>query len=296
MATGPSGFTGIHAKLPLSEAAGIERESLMGRWKDGAQCAVMLTFDLDAETLWISGDMANTSKTGLLSQGTYGPRVAVPLILELLKRRGLPATFFIPSWTIEHHPGAVQAIVDAGYEIGHHGYIHEHPTNLTRDEEEAVLTGGIEAIERLTGQRPAGYRSPAWEFSANTLELLTAHGFRYSSNLMSDILPFTHPGAELIELPVQWITDDAPFFSFRAGGQRPISSAHNAFQVWTEEFQGIYRYGGLYNLTMHPQLIGRPGRMLMLERVLDFIGGFPDVWFATGQQITEYWQTQFQSR
>jgi peptidoglycan-N-acetylglucosamine deacetylase len=108
---------------------------------------------------------------------------------------------------------------------------------------------------------------------------------------MSDIVPFTHPDTDLIELPVQWIIDDAPFFYYKVGGQRPISSAENVYQVWTEEFRGIYRHGGLFNLTMHPQLIGRPGRMLMLERVLDFIDGFPGVWYAQGHEVAEYWRT-----
>lgn len=262
----------------------------MSLWRDGAQCAVMLTFDLDAETLWLDGDLANLKKPGLISQGTYGARVATPLILELLRRRNLPATFFIPSWTIDNHPETIEAIVAAGCEIGHHGYIHEHPTNLSLAEEEAVLVGGIQAIERATGRRPAGYRSPAWEFSANTLELLDRYGFSYSSNLMSDFLPFTHPGTTLIELPVQWLIDDAPFFYYKVGGQRPISSAENAYQAWTEEFSGIYRQGGLFNLTMHPQLIGRPGRLLMLERVVDFIEQHERVWFATGAEIAGYWR------
>ncbi len=264
----------------------------MGHWQDDARCAVMLTFDLDAETLWLSGDLSTLSRPGLISQGTYGPKVAVPLILDLLDRHGLPATFFIPSWTIENHPDAVQSIVDAGHEIGHHGYIHEHPTDLSLAEEEAVLVSGIQAIERLTGQRPAGYRSPAWEFSSNTVELLDRYRFSYSSNLMSDIVPFTHPGTDLIELPVQWIIDDAPFFYYRAGGQRPISSASNVYQVWTEEFEGLYRLGGLFNLTMHPQLIGRPGRLLMLERILAYIQQCPDVWFATGAQVAEFWRNR----
>lgn len=262
----------------------------MGRWKDDARCAVMLTFDLDAETLWLSGDMSNLAKPGLISQGTYGPNVAIPLILDLLERRGLPATFFIPSWTIDNHQNAARAIAAAGHEIGHHGYIHEHPTNLSLQEEEAVLVGGIQSIERLTGEKPAGYRSPAWEFSTNTLKLLEQYDFRYSSNLMSDIVPFQHPDSSLIELPVQWIIDDAPFFYYKVGGQRPISSAANVYQVWTEEFEGIYRLGGLFNLTMHPQLIGRPGRLLMLERVLDYIEQCPDVWFATGSEVTEFWR------
>jgi peptidoglycan-N-acetylglucosamine deacetylase len=262
----------------------------MSRWGANVQCAVMLTFDLDAETLWLDGDLANLRKPGLISQGTYGPKVAIPLILDLLHRRGLFATFFIPSWTIDNHPDAVQAIVDAGHEIGHHGYIHEHPTNLTLAEEEAVLVSGIQAIERLTGQQPAGYRSPAWEFSSSTVELLARYGFRYSSNLMSDIFPFRHAETDLIELPVQWLIDDAPFFYYKAGGQRPISSATNVYEAWTEEFEGIYRIGGLFNLTMHPQLIGRPGRLLMLERVIDYIEQCPDSWFATGSEVAEYWR------
>jgi peptidoglycan-N-acetylglucosamine deacetylase len=252
----------------------------------------MLTFDLDAETLWLNGDLGNLSKTGMLSQGTYGARRAVPLILDLLERRNLPATFFIPYWTIEQHQDVARSIVEAGCEIGHHGYIHEHPTNLSRDEEEAVLVRGMDVIEQLTGERPRGYRSPAWEFSANTLELLTKHGFRYSSNLMSDIYPFVHEGTDLVELPVQWIIDDAPFFKYQVGGSRPIASAAQVYQVWTEEFRGIYRHGGLFNLTMHPQLIGRPGRMLMLERVIDFMQSFPGVWIAQGQEIAEFWRAR----
>jgi peptidoglycan-N-acetylglucosamine deacetylase len=264
----------------------------MGRWRESAQCAVMLTFDLDAETLWLDGDLSTLGKPGLISQGTYGPRVAIPLILEMLKRRGLPATFFIPSWTIDNHKDACQSIAAAGHEIGHHGYIHEHPTSLSFAEEEAVLAGGIQVIERLTGIRPIGYRSPAWEFSSNTVDLLTRYQFNYSSNLMSDIVPFFHPGTELLELPVQWIIDDAPYFYYKAGGLRPISSAANVYPIWTEEFEGIHQLGGLFNLTMHPQLIGRPGRMLMLERVLDYIESFPDVWFATGAEIASFWRQQ----
>jgi peptidoglycan-N-acetylglucosamine deacetylase len=263
----------------------------MARWPGNAQCAVMLTFDLDAETLWLDGDLANLTKRGLISQGTYGPNVAIPLILDMLKRRNLPATFFIPSWTIENHENAVRAIADAGHEIGHHGYIHEQPTSLSLAAEESVLVGGIQAIERLTGSRPAGYRSPAWEFSSNTVELLARYQFSYSSNLMSDLVPFRHPETELIELPVQWIIDDAPFFYYKAGGQRPISSAANVYQVWTEEFEGIYQLGGLFNLTMHPQLIGRPGRLMMLERVLDFIGSFEGIWFANGSTVADHWRT-----
>jgi peptidoglycan/xylan/chitin deacetylase (PgdA/CDA1 family) len=263
----------------------------MGRWKDGAQCAVMLTFDVDAETLWLAGDLTNLDKPGLLSQGTYGARVAVPLILEILHRRGVRATFFVPGWTAETHRNTLLAVDAQGHELAHHGWLHELPTHLTRDQEEDVLRKGAEALSSITGQAPLGYRSPAWEFSVNTLELLKEHGFRYSSNMMSHFIPWQHPESEIVELPVQWILDDAPFFLYRSGpGSRSIQSAAHVYQVWSEEFQGIYRYGGLFNLTMHPQIIGRPGRVLMLERFIDFISGFPNVWFATGREVADYWR------
>jgi peptidoglycan-N-acetylglucosamine deacetylase len=262
----------------------------MGRWKDGAHCAVMLTFDVDAETLWLAGDMANMSKPGMLSQGTYGAQVAVPLILDLLKRRGIRSTFFVPGWTAETHRDVLASVHEQGHELGHHGWIHELPTSLSRDEEEEVLQRGITALRTITDNDPLGYRSPAWEFSANTLSLLQEYGFRYSSNMMNHFIPYVHPQTGIVELPVQWIIDDAPFFLYRAvsGGRSPQTAEH-VYQVWAEEFRGIYRYGGLFNLTMHPQIIGRPGRLLMLERFLEYISGFPGLWFATGEEVAAYW-------
>jgi peptidoglycan/xylan/chitin deacetylase (PgdA/CDA1 family) len=261
----------------------------MGRWKDGAQCAVMLTFDVDAETLWLAGDMSNLDKPGLLSQGTYGARVAVPLILDVLRRWQLTGTFFVPGWTAETHRDIIDTVHSMGHELAHHGWIHEHATKLSRDDEENVLLKGIAALQAITGTPPKGYRSPSWEFSSNTLGLLHQHGFAYSSNLMSHFIPWVHTESGIVELPVSWLLDDAPFFMFRAGSPRPISSAENAFQAWSEEFQGIYHFGGLFNLTMHPQFIGRPGRLMMLERLIAQIRNHPDVWFATGSEVAAYW-------
>jgi peptidoglycan/xylan/chitin deacetylase (PgdA/CDA1 family) len=249
----------------------------------------MLTFDVDAETLWLAGDMTNLDKPGLLSQGTYGAQVGVPLILSLLRRHGLRATFFTPGWTAENHSAVIKAVHAQGHEIAHHGWIHEHTTTLTREQEESVLLQGIEALTTITGAAPTGYRSPSWEFSVNTLDLLHDHGFRYSSNLMSHFLPWVHPESGIVELPVSWLLDDAPFFLFRVTTPRPISTAENAFQAWSEEFRGIYHYGGLFNLTMHPQIIGRPGRLMMLERLIVSIMGHPHVWIATGSEVAEYW-------
>ncbi len=263
-----------------------------GRWPGGARCAVVLSFDVDAETLWLIADPANAQKPGLLSMGHYGPTVGVPLIMDLLERTGIHASFFVPGWTAEHYPEMMRAIVAAGHEVGHHGWIHETPTSLTAEQERDVMERGLRAIEQTAGVRPVGYRSPAWEFSTNTLSLLAEYGFRYSSNLMDTFLPYQHPDTEIVELPVQWILDDAPFFLFRpSGATRPIQPAATAFQAWQEEFTGIYTYGGLCMLTMHPQLSGRPGRVQMLERFIQYARSMPEpVWFATGAEVAEHWR------
>lgn len=263
----------------------------MGRWREGAQCAVMLTFDVDGETLWLSGDETLLNQTGMISQGTYGVRVGVPLILNLLKKYGIKGTFFIPGWTATHHPKNLVSIVEHGHEVGHHGWLHEWTTTLTREQEEEVLEKGLSALRQTTGKDPVGYRSPAWEFSENTLDLLRSRNFLYSTNMMSHFLPWMHPASGIIELPVSWVLDDAPFFLYGPGrNNRPIHAAEDAFQVWMEEFRGIYEYGGLFNLTMHPQIIGRPGRMLMLDRLVNEISRFPGVWWASGQEIARYWK------
>ncbi len=260
-------------------------------WPHGAQVAVTLTFDVDGETLWISRDASNKDKPGVLSQGAYGPKVAVPLILELLERFKIHATFFVPGWVAEHYPERIRAIHDAGHEIGHHGYLHEWPDSAHPDMEEDVLRRGISILQDLVGERPVGYRSPAWEFSANTLRFIRQYGFLYSTNLMDDFRPYFHPGeGRLVELPVQWVLDDAPFFLFSVKPpNRPVWPASHVLEAWKEEFRGMYGQHGLFNLTMHPQFIGRPGRLLMLEELLTYIRGFPDVWFATCREVAEYW-------
>ncbi len=207
-----------------------------------------------------------------------------------MRQKDLKATFFIPGWTAEQHQKSLVSVVEWGHEIGHHGWIHEWPTALTRDEEKEVLEQGLSALRKLTGKDPVGYRSPAWEFSDNTLALLSEYGFKYSTNLMSHFIPWQHAESGIIELPVSWLLDDAPYFLYGPGrNAKPIHSADDVMKIWVEEFQGIYKYGGLFNLTMHPQIIGRPGRVQMLERLIDYINSFPDVWWATGSEVADYW-------
>src|SRR5262245_6444156 len=154
----------------------------MTDWPNGARAAVAFTFDFDAEEVWLAHP-ENVDRPGVLSQGTYGAKVAVPEILKLLERHGLGQTFFVPGRVAERHPGRVREILAAGHEVAHHGYTHTSPATLSPDDEESELVRGLEALRDL-GADPVGYRSPSWEFSPATVGLLQKHGFAYSSNFM----------------------------------------------------------------------------------------------------------------
>lgn len=257
-------------------------------WPDSARIAVALTFDVDAESAWLGRDPENARRPGVLSQGAYSPKVAVPAILELLAREGIRATFFVPGLDADAHPDTVRAIHRAGHELGHHGYEHVRADPADRDAEERSLRRGIEALERISGERPVGFRSPSCDFTAHTLELLTQERFSYSSNFMDSHAPYKHGKTDIIELPVQWILDDAPFFLFGLGvNQRPIQPASHALEIWREEFEGLYEWRSLYVLTLHPQLIGRPSRLRALADLIHFIQGHDGVWFATCREIAD---------
>jgi peptidoglycan/xylan/chitin deacetylase (PgdA/CDA1 family) len=260
--------------------AGAGREP----WRGGARSAFAVTFDVDAEEVWIGADPANARRPGVLSQGTYGPKVAVPLVLDLLERLHMPATFFVPGRVAERHPLRVRQIVAAGHELAHHGYTHTHPGRMAPEQEAAEFVRALDVLSGF-GVDVAGYRSPAWDFSPATIGLLQAHGLLYSSNLMDDIRPYRHPEG-LVELPVQWILDDAPHFWFsNAEWTTTIRSAREVFEIWQEEAAGIHRLGGLCVLALHPQLIGRPGRIGMLESFLRWVLETGDIRIATCAEI-----------
>ncbi len=254
-------------------------------WPGGARCAASFTFDFDAEEVWIGEDPENANRPGVLSQGTYGAKVAVPRLLELLERHGVRATFFVPGRVAERHPERVADIVAAGHELAHHGYTHTPPSRLSRDEEENELVKGLDVL-RSFGSEITGYRSPSWDFSAHTLGLLEAHGLFYSSNLMDDVRPYRHAGTSLVEVPVQWILDDAAHFWFDgASWTKGIATTGAVRSIWEEEFLGIREMAGACVFTMHPQIIGRPGRLAFLDAFIRFVTGHEDVWVATTLEI-----------
>jgi peptidoglycan/xylan/chitin deacetylase (PgdA/CDA1 family) len=260
---------------------------------------VCLTFDFDAICIWI-GPRASTSPSAI-SRGEFAA-VGVERILKVLRERKIPATFFIPGHTVETYPGSVHAILNAGHEIGHHGYLHENPCALAIEEERRILERGFASLDRVAGVRPLGYRSPSWDNSPNTTGLLLEFGFRYESSLMAhDFLPywcrvgdvadtegpyrFGKP-VDLVEMPVSWVLDDFPHFEFvRSGGALfpGLSAGSKVEEIWREEFDFMVREvpGGVFNLTMHPEVIGRGHRILMLERLIDHMQGHPGVEFTT---------------
>jgi peptidoglycan/xylan/chitin deacetylase (PgdA/CDA1 family) len=233
---------------------------------------LVLTFDFDAEEVWAGEDPGNAARPGVLSQGAYGAKVGVGLVLELLRRKALGATFFVPGRVAERHPQPVKRILAAGHEVALHGYTHRSPADLSEPEEEDELTRALGAL-RAVGAEPIGYRSPSWDFSDSTLALLQAAGLRYSSNMMDDIRPYLHGGYDIVELPVQWLLDDAPHFWFDGATtwSKKISTPSEVREIWEEEFRGIHALGGVTVLTLHPQIIGRPGRLRMLDAFLDMV-------------------------
>ncbi|WP_139006447.1 polysaccharide deacetylase family protein [Arthrobacter crystallopoietes] len=237
-------------------------------WPQGHRYGATVSFDFDAEEVWVGENPENACRPGVLSQGAYGPKVAMPLILDLLERHGVAATFFICGRDAERHPESIQSILAAGHEVAHHGYTHISPTVLSLEEETIEIKRGLKALQDL-GAEVAGYRSPSWDFSDKTLDLLQSHGFEYSSNLLDDIVPYRHASHDLVELPVSWILDDAPHFWFANDTwEKTIRSPREVLDVWLPEIDGIASLGGHVMLTMHPMIIGRPSRLEMLNSVL----------------------------
>jgi peptidoglycan/xylan/chitin deacetylase (PgdA/CDA1 family) len=269
------------------------------KWPNGARMAVMWTFDFDAESSWLARNPDNAGRLGVLSQGLYGAKRAVPKIMELLAETKMPATFYIPGWVVEHHTDRCREIRDAGYEIGHHGYSHEWADPKYPERECEDFDRASEVFDRLLGYKPRGYRPPAAEITANTLKMLADRGYLYDTNMLDDVYPYRHvlPGGVKgpVELPTHWSLADAGYMLSSIQRPRVIQTNDHIFAIWKDEFDELYQWGGLFNLVLHPQAIGRPSRIALLRRFIEYTRAFEGVWYATGEQVAEAFVAQEQS-
>jgi peptidoglycan/xylan/chitin deacetylase (PgdA/CDA1 family) len=277
-------------ELPLGPD--VHRESRPVTWPGGKRSATTLTFDFDAETMWLSRDVTNARRPALISHGTYAANVAIPEILAILKEYGLKATFFVPGWTAENHTARVAEILEAGHEVGHHGYLHFWPEPDKPAEEAKEIEQGLEALQKLFNLRPTGYRCPAGETTDRLIPLLKRYGFRYDSSFMDDIHPYEHTiggkPSGVVELPWHWSIDDVPYVVYSLRGQRAIQTNDHIFDIWSTEFREHHARGALFDLIMHPQAIGRPSRLVLLRRFIEFAMGFDGVWFARCDEVARH--------
>ena len=259
-------------------------------WKDGARCAVALSFDSDHDTTTLRWGQTSPGK---LSQGQYSARVGIPRIRRLLDKYGLKASFFVPAVSAKLYPDEQRALADEGHEIGIHGWIHELNSELPFEAERDLQMRAADVLEEVSGQRPVGIRTPSWDFSANTLAISREMGLLYDSSLMADDDPYELLEAGqptgVVELPVEWILDDFPYFGMdRRSGLRPHTPPAEVLDIWRAEFEGALAEGGLFLLTMHPHVIGHRSRIAMLDALLGQIQGRGGVWFATHEQVARH--------
>ena len=248
---------------------------------------------MDADSLiHIAHPTDGHSRVSAISMLRYGPEVAVPRIVDSYAALGIRQTFFIPAWCIEQYPAAVEAILAGGHEIAHHGFLHEHPRELTADEEAHWLDRGIEVIERVTGQRPRGWRAPLYNFSHRSADLLVSRGFRYDASLMGDDQPYLleAAGGRLVELPSHWGLDDWPQYvqSIDLDYMMPIRAPEQGFEAFRQEFEAAYAFGGLWVPVVHPFATGRLARWRVWHGFLETVVARGDVWFAPMEEIAAH--------
>ena len=260
------------------------------KWKSDARVAVAISFDSDHESLTLRwGD----DSPGRLSQGQYAARRSMPRILDMLAKYSVPATFFVPAVVALLHPDEQRRVVADGHEVGIHGWIHELNSRLGYDVERDLQMRSADTLEKVTGVRPIGIRTPSWDFSPHTLSITREMGLLYDSSMMADDEPYelleNGEPTGIVELPVEWIRDDAVYFNMdRFAGLRPYTPPSAVFDVFKREFDGAYAEGGLFLLTLHPPIIGYRSRIQLIHELLDYITSHDGVWFATHGEIAQY--------
>jgi peptidoglycan/xylan/chitin deacetylase (PgdA/CDA1 family) len=260
------------------------------QWPDGNRVAVSLSFDVDAESGFLGEGEEYRRRITSLSEGAFGVRRGIPRILDLLARRGIAATFFVPGDTAERHPGLCPALLEAGHEIAHHGYLHLRSDRVDAAAQREEIERGLAALDAAGVPAPRGYRSTSWELTPETFALLLEHGFAYDSSCMGDDRPYRQEweGEALLELPVHWSLDDWPRFGWSIDGGGNVASTEELYASWLAEYRAAREEGRHVVYTMHPEVIGRAYRFAALERLVAEIAADGDVWFAPLEQVAEH--------
>jgi peptidoglycan/xylan/chitin deacetylase (PgdA/CDA1 family) len=260
-------------------------------WPNGAIVAVCLSFDVDNELLW-----RRTPQPVLLSEGEYGATTGLPRVLALLDRHSIPASFYIPAMSAALHPEMIRDILQRQrHEIGVHGWMHENLAAIgDAAKEEQLLTHSIEYLTKVAGKRPVGFRAPSWAFSRSTLDLIRKAGFLYDSSFMAMDEPYELLANEqktgMIELPINWIADDYPYYEPEASGSLPDPQL--VFDIYKGEFDVAYQEHSIFILTMHPHISGHRSRITGLEQLIIYMKSRPGAWFATLEQVADYVKAQ----
>lgn len=259
-------------------------------WPDGARCAVALSFDVDHET----NELRDGGQSiGAMSRGQYGNRQGIPRIMQVLRRYSIPASFYVPAVTAMLYPDETRMFAAEGHEVGIHGWIHERNSVLPPEAERDLQMRAADKLEEISGVRPVGIRTPSWDFSPVTLEITRDMGLIYDSSLMADVdcheLLLDGEDAGVVELPVEWIRDDAVYFNMnRFSALRPYTPPEAVFDIFRREFEAAYVEGGIFQLTMHPHVIGYRSRIWILETLAELMRAQGDVWFATHADIVRH--------
>ncbi|MGD9741451.1 MAG: polysaccharide deacetylase [Dongiaceae bacterium] len=261
-------------------------------WPNGARVAVSITFDIDSDSVL---HLAHPDRADMLVSAMTWLKydtVAVPRILEMYRRYGLKQTFFFPAWCMERYPWLVDPILKDGHEIAHHGYLHEHPNEQTREGEAYWTSRAIDTIKKMTGQKPRGYRAPLYNFSKNSADILCQNDFLYDASLMGDDIPYVLKSkhGSLIELPSHWAMDDWPQYTHspEMNYLMPIKSPNEAMYVYMSEFEEMWEHKGLWVAVWHPFVSGRLARCARVGRMIEDMQKKGGVWFATMEEIARH--------
>ncbi|NLI68409.1 MAG: polysaccharide deacetylase [Bacilli bacterium] len=286
--------------------------------KKSAEKEILVSYgvDVDAVAGWL-GSYGGENSPLDISRGLFAGEVGVPRLLDLFDKYGITATFFIPGHSIETFPKEMEMVVQAGHEVGAHGYSHENPLEMSPEQEEDVMKKSLELIEQLTGKKPNGYVAPWWEFSNVTAELLVKYGFKYDHSLMHDDftpyfvrvgdtwtkIDYDKPAAEwmkplvrgketgLVEIPANWYLDDLPPMMFIKASPNSYGFANprDIGQQWIDQFDWVYENMdyAVFPMTIHPDVSGRPHVLKMHERIIEHINKHDGVKWMTMNEIAD---------